>query len=298
MTSIITYSPETIRSIGENISAVLEPDIIKSLMEIKLNNKFIRRRSPIKLKYTMNKSTVETWRNEKSGVSSTKSVEDKFIEQLNSELNKLSESNFDIINNKIKNILELNTDPKYMKISLTTLFNKSINEAGFSHLYARLVVIFVAIYGKNFENQLIEMVNIFYDNNIKKQFNICQEDINYDELCNRNKEKQKLLGTFTFMGGLYINNYISENVILKYFNILINSIIENKSQENIDKYIECICTLIRTIGLKLETRLNTKFDELIISKLEIITNDKKKFKPRIRFMIFDLLDLRTNKWKK
>ena len=79
MTSIITYSPETIRSIGESISAVLEPDIIKSLMEIKLNNKFIRRRSPIKLKYTMNKSTVETWRNEKSGVSSTKSLEDQFI---------------------------------------------------------------------------------------------------------------------------------------------------------------------------------------------------------------------------
>ena len=30
------------------------------------------------------------------------------------------------------------------------------------------------------------------------------KNIDYDELCKINKEKQKLLGTFTFMGGLYI----------------------------------------------------------------------------------------------
>lgn len=299
MTSIIAYSPEAINLIGENITAELSPDIIKSLMEIKVNNKFIRRRSPIKLKYTMNKSTVETWRKEKTGMASSKSLDDKFIEQINSELNKLSESNFDIIYKTIKTILENNNDLKFMKIALETLFNKSINEANFSYLYARLVKLFVEIYGKDFENELIDRVNKFYDNNIEKKFNISQDDIDYDELCRINKEKQKLLGTFTFIGGLYINNYINDVVILKYFNILINSIIENKDTDNnLDKYIECICTLITTIGFKLENSLKSDFDDIIISKLKEISNDRKKFKPRIRFMILDLLDLRQNNWKK
>ena len=129
MTSVITYSPDAIRIIGENITAELAPEIIKSLMEIKINNKFIRRRSPIKLKYTMSKATVNTWRKENEGIVSNVSIEEKLVENINSELNKLSESNFDIINKTLQKILEQKTEEKFMKIALETLFNKSINRS-------------------------------------------------------------------------------------------------------------------------------------------------------------------------
>ena len=61
---ILTYSSETIRAIGENITAILDPEIITNLLEIKINNRFIRKRSPIKLRYSMGKSAADTWRKE------------------------------------------------------------------------------------------------------------------------------------------------------------------------------------------------------------------------------------------
>ena len=67
---------------------------------------------------------------------------------------------------------------------------------------------------------------------------------------------------------------------------------------NLEKYVECICTLITTIGSKLESSLEDKFDEIIVKKLKEITSNRKKFKPRTRFMIMDLFDLRSNNWIK
>ena len=46
-----------------------------------------------------------------------------------------------------------------------------------------------------------------------------------------------------------------------------------------------------------EKELDDKFDELIINKLKQISDNRKKYKPRTRFLILDLFDLRDNKWK-
>ena len=51
--------------IGKNITAELSPEIIDNLTEIKINNKFIKRNSPIKLEYKLSKNLVLNWRNEK-----------------------------------------------------------------------------------------------------------------------------------------------------------------------------------------------------------------------------------------
>ena len=76
---------------------------------------------------------------------------------------------------------------------------------------------------------LYDLRSIFYlfqeeKDKINKKFYI--EDhtsISYDDLCARNKEKSKLLGIFSFIGGLYENGIIEYPIVMKYFNTLLES---------------------------------------------------------------------------
>ena len=86
---------------------------------------------------------------------------------------------------------------------------------------------------------------------------------------------------------------------MKYFNILLKSSLNTDDDPvNLENYIECMITLITNIGKKLESELNEDFDKLIINNLKLISQNKEKYKPRTRFLVMDLLDLRKNKWKK
>ena len=294
---VIVYDPETIQCIGSNITAILEKEVIESLMEIKINNRFIRRRSPIKLKYTMNKSVAATWRNEKENKDSV-SDENRFTEELNTELNKLSESNFEIIKDTLKSILEKNPGELFRNLAIDNLFNKSINETTYSFLYAKLVDMIIEVYGEDVKMMILDRVESFYSENIDKKFVTNDPNISYEELCKLNKEKAKLLGSFTFIGGLYANDVVDVNLVLKYFDILVNTIInvEISEQETLDKYVECLSTLLNSIGNKLEDELSETFDEKIMSNLRDMVGNKKKFKPRTRFMIMDIIDNQKKGW--
>ncbi len=123
-------------------------------------------------------------------------------------------------------------------------------------------------------------------------------DINYDYLCQLNKDKSNLLGIFTFIGSLYQEDIVNSPIIIKYIDVLFNATTHiTEVGDDIEKYIECLVTLITIIGCKLENELTDKYDELITQRLEIIKNDKKKYKARIRFLVMDLFDLRKKGWK-
>ena len=293
-TSFISYTPTEVREIGRGITAELSQDIIENLLEIKLNNRFIRRKSPIKLRYTMTTSAADAWRQEKEEDADI-SDENKFLENLNSNLNKLSEANYNIIEEDLIKLFEENTDRKFKNISLDTIFLKSISEHTYSFLYAKLITVLINIYGVEFKTDVLEKTESFYETNISKTFLIDTSKITYDELCNINKEKSRLIGSFTFIGGLYENDIIKNPIVLKYFNTLMSSI-DNDENESIEKYVECLCMLVSKIGKKLEKELDDSFDELIMNKLTVISNNKTKYKPRTRFLIMDLFDLRKRNW--
>lgn len=290
----ICYTPQFIEEIAQNIQTELSPDIILNLLEIKQNNKFIKKRSPIKLKYTMKTSIAETWRNEK--LEQTISDEDKFIEELNGNLNKLSEGNYNIIKEEIKKLV-LENKNKYKDLLLDLIFKKSISEKTYTSLYAKLLGIFIEIYGNNFKDCILEKTEEFYKEKIN--INVLNDNNNYDKLCENNKQKSKILGIFTFLGGLYENKIIEYSIIMKYFNILLESSLNVSNDSiNIENYVECIVTLITKIGYKLELELEKEnFDKLIMDNLIKISKDNKNYKARTRFIIMDLIDLRINKWK-
>lgn len=294
MTTVKRYTPDFISGLCDSIKSELSPEIIQNLLEIKENNRFIRRNTPIKLEYTLDKTLANTWRNEKKNDSE---VPDsiKFSEKINSELNKISESNYNKILKSIEKIIILEENKDYENIIIDTVFNKSINQHMFSHLYAKMTNLFEKVYGESFKHKLIERVHEFYDKNISETFT---NSTNYEELCNLNEKKQKLLGIFIFIGGLYINSIIDKSVVLKYYSILINFINQDDTSDNLEKYIDCVCTLTSNIGIKLEKELDEDtFKEIFTLQMENIKNNTKKFSFKSRFKIMDLIDLKTNNWK-
>lgn len=292
----ICYTPQLIEEISKNIQTELSPEIIVNLLEIKQNNKFIKKRSPIKLKYTMKTSIADTWRNEK--LEQTISDKDKFIEELNGNLNKLSEGNYNIIKDAIKNLILENKD-KYKDLLLDLIFKKSISEKTYTTLYAKLLSLLIEIYGDSFKNCILQKTKEFYEEKITINVLNDNDNDNYDILCENNKQKSKILGIFTFLGGLYENKIIEYTIIMKYFNILLESSLNTSNVSiNIENYVECMVTLITKIGYKLESELEKEtFDNLVMDKLVKISKDNKNYKPRTRFLIMDLIDLRNNKWK-
>ena len=295
-TSFISYSPEEIRLIGKDIVEFLDVDIIKTLLEIRDNNLFIRRKSPVKLKYTLPVSVAATWRKEKEAGSKLSDF-DFFQERLNSNLNKISNSNFLVIQKNINELLANNPGKEYQDSCLEILFQKSINESNYGILYSSLCDGIIEIYGEEFRKRIKLKCDLFYNDNIEKVFNK-KEGISYDELCRINKEKSKLIGSFIFMGGLYINSIMNYDFIIKYFNILIDALSDSDNADHYEKYIECLIGFIQNIGKKMEEELGDDFKIIVIERLTEIKDDKKRFKSRSRFIMMDLLDLYSNNWIK
>ena len=175
---------------------------------------------------------------------------------------------------------------------LDIIFNKSITQHTYAHLYSKLLVTLISILGDDFKIDLLNKIKSFYKNNIEKEFS----ESSYDEICSGNKNKYKLLGNFIFMGELYINNIIDKVVILHYLEILFNCSFNSKDIDNLDRYIESLLNLIKTIGLKLENEIKEEFIGLVIDKLKTITSNKDRFKSRLRFLVMDIIDLHKSKW--
>lgn len=297
--SFVSYTPDEIRLIGQYITELLDIETINSLKEIKENNLFIRRKSPVKLKYTLPESVAVQWRKEKE-IGNQLNELDLFKEKLNSNLNKISNSNFEIIKNNIENLINTNNKSlEYQNACLEIIFDKSINESNFGKLYSRVCDFIIEIYGENFRNLIIDKCNDFYKNNIVRVFNSEQfKNVNYEELCNLNKEKSKLIGSFIFMGGLYNNSIINYDFIINYFNILIDSLFDKSNENDYEKYIECLVNFTENIGKKMEEELGEDFKTVVLDKLLEIKNNRSKFKPRSRFLIMDLIDLHSKNWEK
>lgn len=288
--SIIKYSIEDILRIGENITAILNEDIIIKLLEIKQNNRFIKKTSPIKLKYVMKITVADKWRQEK--INNELSVIDQFKETINSNLNKISEKNFEIIKNNIIKLIDSENN-EYRDILLELIFVKSISESQFSNIYVKLIKEFNKIYGESFKKMLFKKINNFYNENINSNLNI--KNVDYNKLCEINKLKLKLIGIFIFISEFYKQNIIKLNIITKYVSILLENIYTN---DNHEKYIECFTELIKKIGKKIETENKEYFESEIISKIEKIITNKEKYNSRCRFKLLDLIDFYKNNWIK
>ena len=238
--------------------------------------------------------TANKWKEAKLDKDRT---DDHFKDSIHLNLNKLSIKFYDSIVEKIlASIYEYGLD-KSKDVMLDIIFKKSINEKQYANLYCKLCIKLIEVYGEEFKTNILNKSESFYNDNIK---NICSQSINisYDAFCDNNKLKSKVIGIYIFMAYLYTNDIISTVIILKYINSLFDMIYNREDHET---DVLCLCELITIIGKYLESNLkdmggSDTFETEILKRLIMIKGDRKMFKPKLRFLVMNVIDLHTKKW--
>jgi hypothetical protein len=288
---VIRYSVEELNELEKN-EVKIPVELLNYLNQIKnYSSKDVKNKNWRREVINLSKS----WLLDKK---KTKESENILVD-IQSILNKLSESNFDFLLNKMMNI---NVNTKEQLLYIVDLIYKK----------ARLETTFLGLYGslcKELNNTYID------DNNQKIYFNRlmidkCQEEFHiildpsnksYPKL----EVRKKVLGCIDFTGELYNQSLINTNIIYYILRLLFSKLCDEKDitldkikiQDNVLKneyIVELICSLFKQIGRKLKDE-NNKF---LRNNLEKLYKIKPLLKPKERFTIMDLEDIdKKNSWK-
>lgn len=288
--SCIVYEYSFIENLAKNFSAELDENIINKLLEIKKNNKFIRRKSPIRLKYKI--STANIWRKEREN--KELSEEDSYINLIVSKLNKISNKNYSLILDEI-----VNTNKQYHNkietsfILSDTIFNKSMDENIYSNLYAKLIN---DLNIDDLNKNLNKKCNDFFEE-INKSNNEITDDFedNYDKLCNILKQKSKMLGGYIFIANLFKYNIVEYEIVKNYYLSLIN-LTKLATEDTIGKYIDSIVTILDNCGKSLNEN-DKNFKEIYMNYIYELIKDKDRVKAKYRFKLMDITDKYESNWE-
>ena len=228
-------------------------------------------------------------------IANVSSVMDASNKIINGNLNKLSPNNskkifLDILKLFEDNILIFDFDN-----FVDTLFEKAVMQPTYCPLYVKLFIIMNRKHnsldkenGNKFTDLLIKKCNMF--KNMIKEFSAKDDDIlnpdNYDDFCEKNKEKVFKKGFSQFIGELYKNHFVNDEFMDEFLEGLVDSIIYNLDNEDVNIENSSIC-LIQLV----ETTMNKRqlFQKGIHAKINKII--KYKIIPKkIKFMYLDLLE--------
>ena len=219
----------------------------------------------------------------------------KNIDEINNEkisllLNKISSKKFDVLSDKLIEIICDNES--YLTFTITKLFNLATEQHLLTPVYSNLCLKLTNKY-TNVKSTILQKCKEHY-----KKYNI-QTDTNeeqnnyqkYDKLCKKNKEKLKLIGIFHLVGELYKQKLVENIVIEKYYDLLLLNI-ESAEEELREQYIECLKEFNIKVGKQFKSTEETKFTK-IFSKIKEYNNPSYeiKFTNREKFMFMDIIDL-------
>ena len=295
---ITRYPFSFIESLSENFDAVLDTETINSLLQIKRDNKFVKRNNPLRLKYKLG----DSWRNNNKFDNTQLSNREKYDSLVVSNLNKLTNDNYDNILKEIKETLEL-----YNIISINVfidlIFEKAIDEQLYSNVYAKLLAD-ILLNLKNDDDTSIEYLkskcNSFYEENVNNDRSLEEitvaSQLDYDTLCKKFREKAKFLGGFILISNLFNYNLVSYSLVLSYYKGL-TKFVENSPKETIGIYIDTIVSIITSCGKALRDHDSSQFDSNFLQIAKSLSKDKEKVIAKYRFKIFDVIDLVSNNWE-
>ncbi len=329
---VTIYSFDKIQEIASSFKATLDDDIINKLLEIKRNNKFITRRTPLRLKYQIQQSVATAWRKEREE-RETLSAKERFVNNLLSNLNKLSVKNFSIISEDCmkcyriaideyiaefkKNNPEMkeeskenadNWEDQFIETDidcseidnefLNTIFTKGMSEQNFSEVYAKLlqdICVKKVIKNMDIVSKIRELCDNFYDKNINELIQSVNSNVDYDELCQLFANKTKFVGGFVMISNLYKYRVLTFNIVKKYFNGLLEYT-KHSPQEFIEKYLDTIITIIMSCGSELDKENNAEFKNNFMNPIIELKNNKNIVKQKFKFKFMDLIELYENNW--
>jgi translation initiation factor 4G len=229
-------------------------------------------------------------------------------------LNKLTLEKFDTISDKIMEFANMSRneeDGSTLKLVIQLVFEKATDEPNFSSMYAKLAkkmlddmsddVVDTSLFGK--DGKPLAGGTLFR----KYLLNRCQEefekgwkvdlptDPSVDELMSDEyyiamKAKRRGLGLIQFIGELFKLEMLTERIMHECVRRLLSNVNDPEEEET-----ESLCRLMITVGERLDHVQAKGFMDVYFNRIRDLSTNKK-LSSRIRFMLLDLIDMRSNNW--
>ncbi len=208
--------------------------------------------------------------------------DEKLYSNFRSLLNKLSDSNFDVLLHELTS-LEIEKSEHLMKLA-EFIFNKALVEPKFGYMYAKLARGLVGF-------SLKEQDKVFYFRELliskcQMMFNEC---VTFDTV-NTNITRDSGVGCMSFIGELYLCDLLTSKIINSCFMLLLIKADNTKTH-----LIDFISALMKVVSNTFMSKYPNE-TKLIFEKIDkLITSGE--FQNKDKFALMDLVDLRrSNKW--
>ena len=302
------YNIDFVKQLGTTIKDGLPSDIKEKLLHIKTKNCFNIYNSNNAETINTNKQTTpynhtniqnpqnpqnpqNTWRNNTTLV--TRKVinpnENSKKKELFLLLNKLSESNFQIISKQIITLVndcEASGDTVFVTL-IERLFKSAMIQVSFCPIYAKICVDLISeLDSSDVYTALQEKITLQL--NSLKEFSSSMELSDYENFCKDVAFKNRYIGCYQFITELLNNKCLPFSKMIEVLNDLSSNINEEENSIKIDILVESICKIYQSINRTMLNKIQVDEINEIISN--ILKEYKDKMSSRSKFIFEDVLE--------
>lgn len=217
---------------------------------------------------------------------------DEIKKNVNGNLNKLSNQNYDKIWDNIKTIYLENKEDFDFIFYVESIFDKATMQPIYCPLYVKLCNDMITQLkeldlGKEFTKLITDKCHSF--KNMIQEINDSNDDVlnvnDYDDFCAKNKQRIYKKGFSQFIGELYKSEFLDASFLEDYVKALVDNTLNtlNSDDTNVENNIICFQQLIDTCFNYRELQGKSFFDN--IKKIK----DHKNLPKKLKFKMMDIL---------
>ena len=207
-------------------------------------------------------------------------------------MNKLSNQNYDKIWENIKNIYLENKDDFDFICFVDSIFDKATMQPVYCPLYVKMCNDMIKELnslnlGEEFTKLIIDKCEEF--KKMIEEINDKKDDVldvnNYDDFCEKTKNKVYKKGFAQFIGELYKSEFLKGDFLEDYVKALVDNTLNtlNNDDNNVENNVICLEKLIETCFNYRELQSKSFFDNIKLIK------DHKNLSKKLKFKIMDIL---------